>query len=603
MNSLSYIHAALESVYRLGLTRLCKRLARKFRYSLLYPLTGEMLFPKQQPHPPGISLPAIKSPASKDMQAALQEAGQLLENKFEFLNQPPKDLGASVDRNRVDWKPHDADPLWTYCLHYGQWAMPLSEAFVHTRDTRYRDGLIRLISDWINSNPVCSRPGWEPYPLSIRLVAWGKAAMLMRDDSNWDAFLSNTLLPSLRQQAQVLKRNLEQDLANNHLIANYRALASIGLVFPGLPESEALVALGLNGLLQEIKRQVLPGGVHFERSISYHAIVLEDCLDTCLLLREQGQAVPPELEAATKGMLKFLLDMQGPDGTYPMFNDSVPDYPPGLSQLPEAGAELLKQELFKPELFKSMAEKDAGSVYQEAGFVILRDKASNALYFDCGEMGPRNLPGHGHAGALSFVLYGQGRPLIVDPGVFSYHDSHRGEAWRDYFRSTQVHNTVAVDGLDQCVFWGAFRVAYPPRVRLIAHREGVFAEAEHTGYTRLRQPVMHKRRISKKGDKQWEVHDQLSGSGEHRYSLCLQLAPGAEVLPDKGGGTHAFKWPCGTVLEISCTSPPLGADVSVEDGWVSEGWNQREAALRYVLKWRAKGLTENRLTLKIRELL
>jgi hypothetical protein len=111
-----------------------------------------------------------------------------------------------------------------------------------------------------------------------------------------------------------------------------------------------------------------------------------------------------------------------------------------------------------------------------------------------GPMGPEHLPGHGHADALSFVLYGKHEPLVVDPGVYSYHE----KSWRDHFRSTKAHNTVCIDGQDQCVFWGVFRVAYPPRVRLLGWSDE-HVEGQHEGYLRLKDPVVHRRLIRKRG--------------------------------------------------------------------------------------------------------
>ncbi len=56
------------------------------------------------------------------------------------------------------------------------------------------------------------------------------------------------LAPSLAQQTAVLGKNLERDLANNHLVANYRALAWMGLIFPGWPEAKKWRDVGLDGL-------------------------------------------------------------------------------------------------------------------------------------------------------------------------------------------------------------------------------------------------------------------------------------------------------------------------------------------------------------------
>jgi hypothetical protein len=238
--------------------------------------------------------------------------------------------------------------------------------------------------------------------------------------------------------------------------------------------------------------------------------------------------------------------------------------------------------------------EDTKTVFEMAGYVVLHDENQNYLFFDAGPMGPRRIQGHGHADCLSFVLYKGEHALIVDPGVYSYHD----KAWRDHFRGTPAHNTVAIDNQDQCVFWGPFRVAYPPKARLLEWSEDHVA-GEHEGYTRLSKPVIHRRRIEKLSVEEWEILDQFEGRGEHEFALTLQLAPGAEA--EINGGTSALvRWSDKVALEIIPVSPPTGSKACIETGWVSPGWNLKEEAPRYVLRWKSKVPVESKVILKIK---
>ena len=72
-----------------------------------------------------------------------------------------------------------------------------------------------------------------------------------------------------------------------------------------------------------------------------------------------------------------------------------------------------------------------------------RSDGERFLVFDCGPLGDG---GHGHYDALSIEM-ASGRPLVVDPGRFTYCDDP--PHWRRWFKSTAAHNTVTVDGLDQ----------------------------------------------------------------------------------------------------------------------------------------------------------
>jgi hypothetical protein len=143
---------------------------------------------------------------------------------------------------------------------------------------------------------------------------------------------------------------------------------------------------------------------------------------------------------------------------------------------------------------------------------------------DCGPLCPPHLPPHAHADALSFVLWMDGRPLIIDPGTFLYTGPQRA-----LFRATHYHNTVAVDGQDQCVFWGDFRAGLLPRISGPNVREvddAVLVEAGHDGYRRLADPTVHHRAVLWVPGAGLVVIDRLACRESHRVSSSLMLAPG-----------------------------------------------------------------------------
>jgi hypothetical protein len=612
----SLLWARIDTLRRAGGRRIASRLFRRLRTRGLYPWLGRNLFPFPHEFPDRMEkFPAFEVAGGEfplypgGRIQALQEAEDLSRNIFSFLNLPFE----SLDRP-VDWRRQPrGDRLWQTCLHSGEWALSLAEAYLSTLEDRYGDVLIGLMADWIGRNPVGKEPAWEPYALSRRLIAWSRAAVALQGEPRWERFWRESLGPSLLQQTRFLAANLERDLANNHLLANFRALAWMGLLFPGWAEGSRWRETGLQGLWAEMRRQVLADGVHDERSISYHTLVLQDLLETWNLCLVAKQPVPEDVVPTLENMLRFLEGMRAPDGSFPMLNDTVPGYPAGprsallagrfLMGSPECGLGNDPGEVSlgagpDPIIFgkfpagKEWAGLPALSVFPHAGYCVLRPEADHWLYFDAGPMGPRPLPGHGHADALSFLLFAGGRWRIVDPGVFSYHD----RTWRDTFRSTPVHNTVAVDGADQCVFWGPFRVAYPPRVRLGEWGENDVT-GEHDGYRRLADPVSHRRTIRMTGPGEWEVGDFFSGRGTHDFLFNLQLAPGPRA--EVSGLNAECRWPDDATLKILCPAAPAGAKAGVETGWVSSGWNLKEEAPRYVLRWKGKVPMENRVTIKV----
>jgi hypothetical protein len=210
---------------------------------------------------------------------------------------------------------------------------------------------------------------------------------------------------------------------------------------------------------------------------------------------------------------------------------------------------------------------------------VLRDDSDGYLFFDAGAMGPAEVPGHGHADALSFVLHGGGRPLIVDPGVFTY----EAGSCRDHFRSTRAHNTVTVAGEDQCYFLGPFRVARIPCVRLLETSDcSVLGEID--GYGHSIRNVSHRRRISRVGRGRWDVEDTLEGEGVHHGELTFQASPGARC--ETREPVAELSWDGGPTLVIRCLNGGGTGRVSIEEGWVSTGWNSKVRAPRVVFSWK-----------------
>ncbi|HPA06712.1 MAG TPA: heparinase II/III family protein, partial [Candidatus Hydrogenedentes bacterium] len=165
------------------------------------------------------------------------------------------ELSSAADWNNPAW-----EKLWLYNLHYFD---DLNAEGGAARSDWHR----ALITRWVAENPVGKGNGWEPYPLSLRIVNWVK----------W-AWAGNELPPvaveSLALQAHFLSRRLEWHILGNHLLANAKALIFAGLFFDGM-EAERWLATGAAIFSRQLGEQVLSDGGHFERSPMYHAQVLE----------------------------------------------------------------------------------------------------------------------------------------------------------------------------------------------------------------------------------------------------------------------------------------------------------------------------------------
>jgi uncharacterized heparinase superfamily protein len=327
-------------------------------------------------------------------------------------------LGVAVPFPPRDWSLPGEPRLRRFHLHYGDevlgWARRGDVA-------RARAG----VAAWIAANPPAAGDAWHPYPLSRRLLNWTAALTLAPE------LATGELASSLSLQARYLARNVEDDVLGNHVVANACALVVAGRAL-GDP---ALAARGEAVLRREVPEQVLPDGGHYERSPAYHASVLLDLM----VARAVGEL--DWLDDPIERMRRFAAALRRPDGLPAPFNDALLELVPDL-ELPDV--------------------EDGVAAFPDTGYVVVRD-GGLWLAFDCGPPGPPYLPAHAHADALSFQLWLDGEPVVVDPGTFTYEPGSE----RDWFRSTAAHSTVLVDGRDQFELWGAFRAGPLPRVELL----------------------------------------------------------------------------------------------------------------------------------------
>ena len=161
------------------------------------------------------------------------------------------------------WNDPTKEKLWLYNLHYFD---DLSSSDSVEREQIH----FNFIDKWIEQNIACNGNGWEPYPLSLRLVNWVKWFSRKSD-------FEQKYLASMLQQADALSQQLEYHILGNHLFANAKALTFIGCYLTG-NEAERYLDVGLKLLDREIPEQFLADGEHFELSPMYHEILLWDLL-------------------------------------------------------------------------------------------------------------------------------------------------------------------------------------------------------------------------------------------------------------------------------------------------------------------------------------
>lgn len=445
----------------------------------------------------------------------------------------------------VGWTGGARNKLWRYNQHY------FDDLNARSHENRY-EWHKDLLSRWVDANPPSEGDGWEPYPTSLRIVNWVKWSLSGHN-------LPKECVESLAVQARWLMRRLEFHLLGNHLFANAKALVFAGLYFNG-PEANNWLSKGCGILKPQLAEQVLADGGHFERSTMYHALALEDILDTINVLRVYGaqnrlSEVLADLEQIVEPMRNWLVAMSHQDGEIGFFNDSAIGVAPSVSELSNYAARL---GFIESPVLRPLDPNDSVTVksLSTSGYVRI-DADSACLLLDVAPIGPDYLPGHAHADTLSFELSVSGQRVFVNSGTSVY--GIGAERLRQ--RGTSAHNTVMVGRKDSSEVWSGFRVArraYPLGLRVDFQTEQVTVHCAHDGYQKmLRPPVTHEREW-KVSFRQLDITDRLlpaTTSTSHTAEARYHLHPDIRIESGETPSEASLLLPGGQRVTLSSSAP------------------------------------------------
>ena len=473
------------------------------------------------------------------------EVGDLLGGNFCFLGRT----------EAVGWPPQwrigKSGRLWEYNLHYFEylWALEFDSAKT-------------VVGDWIANHPLERRAaGWEPYPTSLRLMNWCAVffARYAERTGADRAFLAE-LWRSIYLQAEWLLRHVETHLMGNHLLENAVALTFCGSCFGG-EAAERWKRAGMRLLSEQIPEQVLADGCHFEQSPMYH---LRAAYALTSLLNTGDAELAEQVREPLERMMSASLRLCHPDGQIALLGDSafsVHNQPADLWDwwIRVAGHNGVEKRV-DPEAF----------ALPDSGYYGARHPNGHYLICDAGPMGPDYQMGHAHGDLFSFELSLRGHRVICDSGVHGYD----GDPYRPYCRSTRAHNTVEIDGEDQCEFWATFRVARRARPREVcweSTEDGFRLSGWHDGYQRLpgkprhyRQFTWHQRGALIVVDRVSSARSVSAASRLHLHPDCkiVDLEPRAARIRARGGDFYvAFAGRGRLEVERSVYCPEFGVAI------------------------------------------
>jgi len=549
----------------------------------------------------------------------IAKADRILAHRFDLLGFEDLDYGEHIDWHldaahgkRAPLKPfytvkyldfgEVGDSKVTWELNRHQHLVTLAKAFRLTNDRRYADELLTQWRDWRSTNPYPFGINWaSSLEVGFRSLSWIWFYQLLEGTN---ALPSDFRREWLRAQA-MHGRHIERYLStyfspNTHLLCEGVALFFLGSLCPELEHARRWKELGWQIVRSEAQRQLLDDGMHFENSTYYHVYALDLLLHATVLATMNSVAVPPDLEHTLEKMLDvlFLLCSGGPP---PMFGDddggrvldparNRADY---LSDPLAVGAILFNRADFKS-LLKLPTEESiwllgtagvrrwdeleakptspSSGALPKAGIYFLSNRSGRLTVRNGAEGGQSR--GHDHADALSICLESDGSPLLIDPGTYQYVGS---DDQRNVFRGTAMHNTLRVDGKDQCEPDGPFSWKQNVCARAEKWVQGEHFDlfvGNHDAYQRLASPVRHRRWIVGMQSGLFLVLDRVDGEGEHQLDLAWHLGPDLVVH-----GENSFRVK-DTIRGLAFLHPQNhGWSVSVHRGAWSPVYGKQSSAI------------------------
>src|ERR1700754_82303 len=537
----------------------------------------ELLAHFKQRKSPSFFVGFVTQPASSDL---VEQARRITDtHRWALLGFGEKDFGEKIDwcldpLSGLQWPldyhrninllrgdGSDARVVWE--VNRLGHLLTLSRAYAATKDEQFVLEFSQQLRDWTRQNPPGFGVNWTcAMEVALRLMNLAGAFQLFRSSSHLDQDSLKSFLDLIYQHGIHINRNLEFSYlsTSNHYLSDVVGLLWLGLLFPEFDEAEKWRDFGLREMLKEVDKQILPDGADFEASTGYHRFILELLLYSFILCKRNNVEIEARYWNKIKGMLDYVLGYLRPDGYAPLLGDTdsgqvfplrrrraddhayllaigavVFDeqrYKINNEEVPEELTWLLGQEGVQS--YRSLAQTDeevSSRGFADAGTYIMRD-GDLYLCLNASGAGLNGRGSHGHNDKLAIEVSAFGRSFIVDPGTYVYGaDLER----RHEFRSTAFHSTVQIDGEEQNTTDEnvPFVIGNEAQPRVLHWETSAVSDrivAEHSGYRRLKHPVVHRRTIVfKKTEREWLIDDEFLGNDEHEFVSRFHFAPGLNV--------------------------------------------------------------------------
>lgn len=467
----------------------------------------------------------------------------------------------------------DSDIKVVWELSRGHYLLWLGEAYLITQDEKYADKVIDLLEHWIKNNRYLFSVNWtSAMEVSIRALNWIYAINMIKESRAYKNTEIGDIILYLYCHYDFIYNNLEKRFlySANHYSANIMGLIYLAILFKSDVRSSKYIndiKFSLEEFYFEVRTQLLPSGVHYERSIGYHKLTAEIYLLTYIRLIAAGINIPADITARLIKMVKYIDQYIKPNGSVPNIGDNddgrilpfvsygfdnhlylldiaqniFPDFETIKAPRPTIDSLIMFNYQYTNRSIKSESrEGKKPIIHDDAGIYIIENDNIYLIILNTLPSGypsefKSRITSHTHCDLLSFELTNNEEDIFVDPGTFTY---TRDVNVRNIFRSTNYHNTVSIDSKDHHKInlnnvFGYDDYSYPDDVTLRRTSKCSLFRGSYKGYLYNETKVKHYRTFMLPvHENNLVITDEFTFLDKHHFAINFHFHPGisAEII-------------------------------------------------------------------------
>jgi uncharacterized heparinase superfamily protein len=441
------------------------------------------------------------------------------------------------DGERVDQPVPLADPPgvsdgWRTWLDGFAWLADLAELGPAAQQPARK-----FVDRWIAENPPAAGLAWRPDIAGRRLAHW----------IQWQTVFLAAVPADFR--ARYLR---SVHLHKNHLAATVASAPAgsgtittlKGLLFAALAlDDDGLRIRTVRRLETALAQQLLPDGIHVERSPAIQLDVLRDLAEIAGAYALVGREVPSAIAVAMQAMIPALMMFRHGDGGLALFNDST-----------ETGNGTIDRVLAAIGGGRAALDQAPNGGFQRLA------RGSLVAILDTGRPAPPGFDTHAHAGTLALEVSVGRERLIVNCGAHPWHPD-----WRQAQRYSAAHSTLVIDDTSSSQTRPGGGLGRRP-MHVACRREEldgqIWIDTSHDGYLAKLGIVLRRRLYLTSDGEDLRGEDIVEGHGGANSALRFHLHPDVDASLSQSGAAALLRLPSGQGWRLRVTGGTLSLEES-----------------------------------------